>query len=109
MNRSFSRSIETSSLFRGVGAPLASAAPRYRGSPNAGAGAHLAGAAKANLSGVGAMTMPEGSVLATYALTSGLMYYGVMLAIKGSLLYGGLAFIGGPLAVGLAMQAMSEA
>lgn len=64
--------------------------------------------AGADLSGVGAMDPGTASIV-TYGLSSAAMFYGVMLAIKGSLLLGGAAFIGGPLVIATVMTKIQEA
>lgn len=91
MKRSFSRTVDLSS-------PLTPS--------NGGSGAMTRasdGAIGAPIKGTGGSA--EVAALATYAVTSGVMYYGVLLAIKGSVMLGGAAFIGGPLAISLLAQA----
>ncbi len=56
-----------------------------------GVGSDLAG-------GVGALA-PETQALVQAGAIGGVMFYGVILAIKGSLLAGGAAFIAGPMVV----------
>jgi hypothetical protein len=108
MKRSFSRSIETSSLFRGVGGPAqhhhngAVGAPIRRSAP-------LVGGSGAHMEGAGAAGGAEVASVLGYGLMSGIQFYGVMLAIKGSLAYGAAAFIGGPIVVGMLMTQIAVA
>ncbi len=80
----------TTSPVRGVGGDPMTASRHSDVSPMRGAGAIQ--------QGVGALE-PATQALVQAGAIGGIMFYGVVLAIKGSLLYGGAAFIGGPMVV----------
>ncbi len=89
MNHSFARKLSVSTPVRGTGAMV--------GVPDLDS--------PAKIEGVGAVSQ-DVKIVASAAAVYGVMFYGVTLAIKGSLLAGGAAFIGGPIVVTYALTKM---
>lgn len=121
MNRTFARTVDVSSVtdhlgmapspVRGAGGAVHTAAPNRFGSLKKGTGsamAHPGMRGTGSIEGSGAIISPEADTLLTYGLSSGAMFYGVMLAIKGKLAMGAAAFIGGPIAVGFVMMQVAK-